>query len=56
MLVVMISWLLLVGVLGEGGHTADSGGRSLVFIRFHIVILSKAMISKEGTSGVLIKL
>ena len=37
MLVVLIWWLLLVGVWGEGGHTVGSGGRSFVFIRFHIV-------------------
>ena len=53
--VVLILWLVFVGVWGEGGHTAGSGGRSLVFIRFHIVTLKRVMISKEGSLGVLFK-
>lgn len=55
MLVVLILWLVLVGVWGEGGHTAGSGGRSLVFIRFHIVTLRSVLISKKDSSGVLFK-
>ena len=47
--------LVLVGVWGEGGPTVVPGGRSLVFIRFHIVTLRKAVISKKASSGELFK-
>ncbi len=47
--------LVLVGVWGDGGPTVGSGGRSLVFIRFHIVALRKAVICKNGSPGGLFK-